>query len=747
MQRKPGAHLEGQLVKLSLNLILILVSFFACFFDDIYLCLLPPRTGTVVPFTVRSQQHFNFDQEKALGDKRQKALSQYVPLYAYVPDRSAAATGELQRLFEKIDSLNSRDSEGIKDFQEYVKAGCGLELSDRAVRRLIRYPDLKNFIQGILTVEESILQDKIVKDPSPLFGKKTIEVLYPKPSGIVVFPTAEVMTLEAARLALREKVQQLFWRVDKAVLDPVLEISVATLGSNLEYDEAENQKRIEEIIHQYPSKVIPYEPGQVIMPFRKTLTENDLLLLSAYRDEMERDLYGKGPWVLVAILFTSAFYGLFLDRILKDEWRKDPPYRLFLSLLIVTVILMKACLLFTPLPVVALPFALLPLLIVLLYSDKVSAAWTTLTAAVLVSLFAGRTLGILLFFAFGGVAAIIVSSNIRKRMQIIVASLVVGTINAVVFSSFSLNWTALFSSFSGSGSVELLTSSQAFHPEFFKTLGWAFTGGLAAGPLAMLLLPLLEMSWHTASAFKLNQYADLQHPLLKDLLTKTPATYQHTMTVAYLAQSVGEVIGANSLLMRIGAYYHDIGKVADPKYFAENQSNGKNPHDDMDPRESARVIIGHVVNGEKIGRGMNLPQEILDLIAQHHGTQLVEYFYSKAVKHNGQGEKVRKEDFQYPGPKPQSVEAAILMICDAVEAASRSLESPTREKIENMVRLLLVKRIADGQFDECHLSTRYLAQIFRTLVDCIEASFHSRVVYPWQEKEKAKEKRRRAASA
>ena len=208
------------------------------------------------------------------------------------------------------------------------------------------------------------------------------------------------------------------------------------------------------------------------------------------------------------------------------------------------------------------------------------------------------------------------------------------------------------------------------------------------------------------------------------------------MTVAYLAQCVGEAVGANTLLLRIGSYYHDIGKVANPKFYSENQS-GKNPHDELEPQDSARIIIDHVINGEKIGKGMNLPQVVLDFIFQHHGTQTVEFFYNKAAK-KSLGKKVRKKEYQYPGPKPQSVEAAIVMICDAVEAASRSLEAPTREAIENMVRLLIIKRIADGQFDECRLSTGSLARVVRVLVDSLEASFHSRVVYPWQEKQKEK---------
>ena len=175
--------------------------------------------------------------------------------------------------------------------------------------------------------------------------------------------------------------------------------------------------------------------------------------------------------------------------------------------------------------------------------------------------------------------------------------------------------------------------------------------------------------------------------------------------------------------------------MADPLFFSENQSNGKNPHDNLDPQESAQIIINHVKYGEQIARKMGLPEVIVDFIRQHHGTLIVEYFYNKAVEANPES-KPRKKDFRYPGPKPQSLEAAILMIVDSVEATFRSMESPIRKKIEKMIILNIVKRIADGQFDECNLSTRNIAKIVETLTDSIEASSHSRVTYPWQGKNK-----------
>ena len=171
---------------------------------------------------------------------------------------------------------------------------------------------------------------------------------------------------------------------------------------------------------------------------------------------------------------------------------------------------------------------------------------------------------------------------------------------------------------------------------------------------------------------------------MKKLLNEARGTYQHAMTVAYLAQSAGEAIGANILLLRIGAYYHDIGKMDNPGYFIENQFNGENPHDILEPQESTHIIVDHVRQGMKIAHNAGLPKVVVDLILQHHGTHLIEYFYTLATKTMPKFA-VREDDFRYPGPKPQSIEAAILMIADAAEAASRALKEPNRKNFQKMI--------------------------------------------------------------
>ena len=726
-------------MRLLLSIFLIFLAIAACYLEDIYIYFWPPQPEKAVYLTIRSRRNFSFNQQEALEDNRRKALSGYVPVYRYIPTKIEASRDNFENFSRAVTAFQDKKQNGVEGLRVQLESDFGIELTPADVIGIVKYQDFKNLLEGILTIEESILQNKILGDPQHLAGKNTIEIQSPNTEGTVTHAVDDLITIERARYLVEEKVRQLFWQVDKRVLDPVLRICLTTLQPNLQYDQKENDRRLEKINREFPSGVVAYDPGDVLVPFRKVLNEKDILLLKAYQDQMIAGVYRDVPWVVFTILFMVVFYNLFLAKILMSGFRSEPPYRFLLSLLITTVVILKAYLVFIAFPIWGLPFCLLPMLIIFLNHGKITATATTLVGAMLVSLFTGPTYNILIFFTFGGLAAVLVSSGLRKRLQIIVPSFLVGFINTLCIIVFTLDWRAVVSQIAPVQSINIPAVLAIVDAALTADIAWAVIGGLAAGPLALLLLPLLEIGWDTASTFKLNRYIDLNRPLMKELLSKAPGTYQHSMTVAYLAQSVGEVIGVDTLLLRIGAYYHDIGKMMNPKFFIENQFNGENPHDVLEPRESARVIVNHVRHGMRIGQESGLPKVVVDLALQHHGTQLMEYFYNIAAKTYPKST-IQEEDFRYPGPKPQSVEAAILMVCDAVEAASRSLEDPTRKKFEKMVRLILVKRIVDGQFSECDLSSRDLSKIVLALVDALEASFHSRIRYPWQEKKPAPKK-------
>jgi cyclic-di-AMP phosphodiesterase PgpH len=711
--------------KLLLNLTVILVALFACYVEDIYLFFLTPQSGETAVLTFRSQSSFAFDQEKAFAGLRNASVARHIPIYVFVPNKLASTKEKMEALIDEVSRDRSGGRTGRAAFIGYLQKEFGMEVSSRTAIRFLRSPDLKKILAGFLTIQESVFQNKIVDDPEPLKGKITVRVLYPDPVGLDTFPAEEITTLEKARLNLREKVNQLFSHVDPEILSPFLQLSLAALRPNLRYDQKENDRRYKEKIQQYPTKVITFNPGDVIVPFRKVMNTKDVLLLAAAQETREKDLYGNFTWVLFVICFSVLLYNLYLLKIFSPYERKKPPYQLFLIALIVTILLFEVCLLFTPYPVYILPFAILPLVLVLLLQEKVSITFTTLLGALFLSLLSGRNLGIFLFFIFGGLVAILASFRIRKRSHILIPSLVVGTTNALVVLLLS----------AGSPAPGLASWEAVISSPLLGHMGWAFAGGLAAGPIVLLLLPLLELSWRNTSAFKLNKFSDLQNPLMIELLTKAPGTYQHVMSVAQLAYILGEAVGANSLLLRVAAYYHDIGKTANPDFFVENLFGRKSPHDTLPARESTIIIMDHVRDGKRIALEAGLPEVVADFIPQHHGTRLIEYFYDKAVKENPEAE-VSQKDFRYSGPKPQSVEAAILMIVDGVEATSRTMEEPSREKMEAMIRHTIVDRISDGQFDECNLSTQEIAKIITVLVHSLEASFHTRVKYPWQQKEK-----------
>jgi len=721
-------------MRLLLNIILIFLAVMACYLEDIYIYFWPPQPDKPLYLTIRSRRAYNFNQQEALTASRQKTLSLYVPVYRYTPPKIEVSKDKFEDFARAVTASREKEQHRVEGLKIQLQKDFGIELSSTDIINIVKYRDFQNLLKGILSIEESILQNKILGDSQRLASHKSIAIQGPNRDGTVTHPIADLITIAKARDLMEEKVRQLFWQVDKRVLDPLLRICLTALHPNLKYDQKENDRRLEEINRQFPSGVVSYKPGDVLVRFRKILNETDILLLSAYRKQMIAVIYRDVPGVVFTILFTVVFYNLVLAKILMNGFRNEqPPCRFLLSLLIMTVLLLKGYLVFNAFPIYGLPFCLLPILSIFLNHGKVIATATTLAGAMLVSLFIGPAFDILIFFSFGGLAAVIVFSGLRKRLQIIGPSLVVGFINTLCIVVFTLDWQAVVSQLTPVQSIDLPALAAIVDQALTADIAWAVSGGLAAGLLALLLLPLLEFGGNTASTFKLNRYTNLNRPLMKELLSKAPGTYQHCLTVAYLAHAVGAAIGADTLLLRIGAYYHDIGKLMTPALFIENQINNENPHDALESRESTKVIANHVRHGMRLGQKSGLPKVVVALVSQHHGTQLMEYYYNMAAQTYPKST-LRKQDFRYPGPKPQCVEAAILMVTDAVEAASRILEDPTRRKFKKMVRLILIKCIVDGQFAECDLSSRDMSKIVQALVDALEASMHSRFRHPWQEK-------------
>jgi len=261
----------------------------------------------------------------------------------------------------------------------------------------------------------------------------------------------------------------------------------------------------------------------------------------------------------------------------------------------------------------------------------------------------------------------------------------------------------------------------------------AAIGGLVVG-FVVLLLPLIEAAFDVVTPMRLIELRDPKQPLLREMAQRAPGSYTHSISVASIAEAAADAIGANGLHVYAGALYHDIGKMNKPEYFVENQAGGINPHEKLSPAMSLLVIVGHVKEGMEMARESNLPRSIRHYIESHHGTTLVEYFFERARRQAGEADESEPFEFgyRYPGPKPQTREAAILMLADAVEGAARTLAEPTPSRIESLVHAIAAKRLTDGQFDECDLTLRELHEIEKSIVKSLNSIYHARIAYPGQ---------------
>jgi putative nucleotidyltransferase with HDIG domain len=267
-------------------------------------------------------------------------------------------------------------------------------------------------------------------------------------------------------------------------------------------------------------------------------------------------------------------------------------------------------------------------------------------------------------------------------------------------------------------------------------LFWAALNGIFSAMLVLGVLPPLEHALNAVTPFRLLELSDLNAPVLRKLFTAAPGTYSHSIMVANLAEQACQDIGADALLARVGAYYHDIGKMDNPAYFVENQTD-HNKHDDINPRLSATVIRSHVKLGIEKGRALGLPKDVMAIIAEHHGNSLISWFYNKAAQ---QEDQVNTEDFAYPGAPPRSRESAVVMLADVTEAAVRTLSKPTAAKMEKFIQQLFDAKVSHGQLANSELTFRDLDTIKNAFVKVLAGYYHSRIEYPDQKKEEDDDK-------
>ncbi len=270
-----------------------------------------------------------------------------------------------------------------------------------------------------------------------------------------------------------------------------------------------------------------------------------------------------------------------------------------------------------------------------------------------------------------------------------------------------------------------------FWRELFVGIPAGFVGGISSALVAMMFIPLLETFFNYTTDVRLLELSNLNHPLLKEMIVKAPGTYHHSMMVGSMVEAAAEEIGASPLLAKVMAYYHDIGKMEHANYYIENQKPGNNPHDHISPYMSKTLLIAHVKDGVELGMRYKLGKPIIDGVVQHHGTTLISYFYNKALDLRSEDDpEVSEDEFRYPGPKPQFREAALCMLADSIEAASRSLDEPTPVRLQNIVRNIVQRKFMEGQLDECNLTLKDLTKVEAAFTRILLGIYHQRIDYP-----------------
>lgn len=454
------------------------------------------------------------------------------------------------------------------------------------------------------------------------------------------------------------------------------------------------------------TSLLLYSPVPVEFDWALTLASSQLLLL-------------------LGVLVTAGFLSVLTPEVLRSNARL-----LLLSLISVLTLLPSEALLHVaaasprlPLPVAQclFPLAAAPLLGTLLLgpaAGTVVGLWSSYAAAIL----AGRSLTVFVLGLTATAVACVMAKSVRRRSQLIRIGVMIGLAELLT-------------------AVALIDRPAAEFPVALIQSTACIASGLVAAIATILLLPTCEGLFGLTTNIRLLELSDLSHPLLQRLALEAPGTYHHSLMVANLAQSAAEAIGANSLLARVAAYFHDIGKLTKPNFFTENIQMDHNPHDELTPSMSSLLLMSHVKEGLSLAMLHRLPPPLLDVIQQHHGTGLVAYFHHKAGQQRQLGlqgggramsrdSAVEESQYRYPGPRPVTKEAGIISLADAVEAASRSLEKFTPGHIHELVDRVIDARIGDGQLSQCDMTLAELSAVKRAFIFCLSNMLHSRVAYP-----------------
>lgn len=592
--------------------------------------------------------------------------------------------------------------------------------------------NVKNFFQKIIALKDSTVQenDKIAaiktlnivklddedykyllsvsKEDITLFQNKSLEVI-----GLVYKKNIEEDKAEDIQAAKNEVENNLnnssFNRRPRDILNLLI---TSQIKPNFFYDKEKTDEKIQEAQKNVPKIVI--KKNQTIVKEGEPVTESQIELLNEL-GLLKNSAAGDSLYVyfvlgiFVAVILTIEYF--YIYKYYRKIFDNTNNLILISIINIISLVLARSTALISPYLV---PMIFGPIMLTLLLNYKISLVVSLLNCVLISGVISFKPEVMILAF----VSSVLGSTSLRKMQQrndILLSTAYIALMCAVL--TFSTG--------------TLLSNDMM---EVLESTAMGGVGILLSGILAIGFLPVFETTFDIVTTVKLLELSNPNSPLLKKLLMEAPGTYHHSVLVSNLAELAAEEIGGNSVLARIGSFYHDIGKTKRPYFFKENQIGKDNPHDKITPNLSTLIITSHVKDGLEMAKEYNLPKVIRDIIAQHHGTTLVKYFYYKMKNSPEGGEEVKEADFRYPGPIPESKEAGIIMLADSVEAAVRSISEPTKGKIEEMVNNIIKDKLHSGQLDNCDLTLKDLTKIRQCFLKVLSGIYHERIEYPTEEK-------------
>ena len=671
---------ESFLQRKSIRRFLLALLFFASLFSILVTSLKPEKFDLVVG----QQAPVNINASKDIEDKynteilREKAVDQVEPIYKLNPGVRVEVNKDIEKFFSLVYSLHANEelteTEKIDQLNSVNDLNIGLANVETAISAPIE--DLKYL--------ESYINEIVAQNMN---------------LGI------NVEDLQKHKSSIKEYITNLTEFDDELKNLAISVINAAIRPNKFLDDDATNEKI--ELARENVDKVI-IKKGDSIIREGETITSDRLELLGELgilteENKIDVILYiGIAAIVLVIELLIVGYIMVFNKSLLDQLGRLLMIYIIFMSTLILSKVI-------EGISIYLIPVAASAMLVSILVDSRL-ALLINLSLTVVISIITGNNITFMAMALIGGTAGAYSVINTQQRSNIFISGIAVSIINMGTIVG-----------------IGFINSSEIMQTLTFGLYG--LLNGMFSSVLAVGTLPLWESVFSVVTPLKLLELSNPNQPLLKKLLIEAPGTYQHSIIVGNLSESAADAIGANSLLVRAGAFYHDIGKTKRPYFFKENQLTPDNPHDKLNPTLSANIITDHVRDGIELAKKHKLPSEIRDFIAQHHGDTLVAYFYHKA-KTGENGENIEEKDFRYDGPKPQSRETAIVMMADSVEAAVRSLSSPSKESVEELIEKIIQGKLKDGQLDECNITFRELTQIKEVFLKGILSIFHERIEYP-----------------